>query len=348
MASTAQKKNSGLGRGLGALLGDAPATDSGSRASAHGSARSAGPSDGSAGGPSGTNASASADVGGGDHRALSEDGAGLIPIEYLNANPDQPRRLFNDDAIAELAASLKARGMLQPILVRPVAKNAYEIVAGERRWRAAQKAQLHEVPVIIRKLTDEQTAEIALIENVQRVDLNPVEEAEAYHRLSDVYGRSQEEIAKAVGKSRSHIANLMRLLQLPPGAMEALKAGTITMGHARALLAAPKPDDALAFVINKGLSVRETEKLCQTLANGAGKDTSVEGKKPQTDDKTAKPARSLSKDADTRALENDLAAALGLEVALDHSKKGSGEVSIRYQTLDQLDDICRRLMQAGI
>lgn len=331
MASTAQKKKSGLGRGLGALLGDGPV-----------SSAVAGDAPANGAGAGGVEPSSQPSA-----VAAREAGPVLLPIEYLHANPDQPRRIFNEDAIAELAASLKARGMLQPVLVRPTGPNAYEIVAGERRWRAAQRAQLHEVPVIIRTLTDEQTAEIALIENVQRVDLNPAEEAEAYQRLSDVYGRTQDDIAKAVGKSRSHIANLMRLLNLPSGALTALKTGEISMGHARALLAAPKPDEALAFVLKRNLSVRETEKLCQTLAGNNSKPS------PGTDERDGKatpdkkPSTGL-KDADTRALENDLAAALGLEVAIDHSKKGSGEVLIRYLTLDQLDDICRRLMAAGV
>ena len=338
----AQKKKQGLGRGLGALLGDAPVLDDTRPPSRPDAAR---PETAASSAPQDANSGSGAQA-----VAPALAGARQVPIEYLAPNPDQPRRIFNEDAIAELAASLKARGMLQPILVRPRGENAYEIVAGERRWRAAQKAQLHVVTVIIRNLTDEQTAEIALIENVQRVDLNPAEEAEAYQRLSDVYGRTQEDIAKAVGKSRSHIANLMRLLNLPPAAMEALKSGAVSMGHARALLAAPQPDEALKVVIARELSVRETERLCQRLANGdsAGpaKDGSSQTESAASDAK--KPAKPLSKDADTRALENDLAAALGLEVAIDHSRKGSGEVSIRYLTLDQLDDICRRLMQAGI
>ena len=306
MAVAAKKKqqNKGLGRGLDALLGDAPAPKA--------SARAAGPK-----------------------REL--------PIEHLQPNARQPRRIFDKEAIAELATSIKTRGLLQPILVRPIDGGRYEIVAGERRWRAAQKAKLHDVPVIIRELSDEAAAEIALIENVQRVDLNPVEEAAAYHRLSNDYGRTQEDIAKAVGKSRSHVANIMRLLNLPQKALDALGAGALTMGHARALLAASKPEAVCALVLSKGLSVRQTEALIREAETRAGR--GGPGKKEKSKEKSisSKPA----KDADTRALERDLSAILGLEVAIDHSKKGSGSLKIDYLTLDQLDDICRRLMGAG-
>ncbi|MEO1137767.1 MAG: ParB/RepB/Spo0J family partition protein, partial [Pseudomonadota bacterium] len=225
----------GLGRGLDALLGDAPVA----RKVEDGAGKSA---------PAGDRAGAP-----GPRREL--------PIEHLKPNSDQPRRRFDKDAIEELAASISAKGMLQPILVRPKGTDRFEIVAGERRWRAAQKAKLHKVPVIIRELTDEETAEIALIENVQRVDLNPVEEAAAYERLSDVHGRTQEQIAKAVGKSRSHVANIMRLLGLPRPALDALSSGAITMGHARALLGADAPANALRLVLKNDYSVRQTEAL---------------------------------------------------------------------------------------
>ena len=231
MAAAEKKKSSGkgLGRGLDALLGDVSAP------------KAAAPA------PAPTEAPAPV----GPKREL--------PIEQLKPCADQPRRIFDKDAIAELASSIAAKGMLQPILVRPAGADSYEIVAGERRWRAAQKAQLHKVPVIIRELTDEETAEIALIENVQRVDLNPVEEAAAYQRLSDVFGRTQEDIAKAVGKSRSHVANIMRLLNLPKTALDALSGNEITMGHARALLGSSAPKQMLDIVLKGGLSVRETE-----------------------------------------------------------------------------------------
>lgn len=308
MAVAAKKKSKGLGRGLDALLGDtrAPREDA--------APASAGPK-----------------------REL--------PIEYLKPNPDQPRREFDKDAIEELAVSIKARGLLQPILVRPKGGDDYEIVAGERRWRAAQKAKLHNVPVIIRELTDEETAEIALIENVQRVDLSPVEEAAAYHRLASAYGRTQEEIAKAVGKSRSHVANIMRLTNLPEKALAALGAGAITMGHARALLGASDPDWACGLVLKNQLSVRETEDFIRKFETR--KREAQGGPKTKSGSRSAagKPA---AKDADTRALERDLASILGLEVEIDHSRKGAGAVTLRYLTLDQLDDICRRLMGSGV
>ncbi len=305
MAAAAKKKQSkGLGRGLDALLGDArPAAVDGR-----------------------------AEAGAGPKREL--------PIAFLKPNADQPRRVFDKDAIDELARSISARGLLQPILVRPAGKDEYEIVAGERRWRAAQKAKLHDVPVIIRKLTDEEAAEIALIENVQRVDLNPLEEAAAYHRLADQYGRSQDQIAKAVGKSRSHVANIMRLTGLPQNAMDALSSGAISMGHARALLGAKDPEDACRKVLSRHLSVRDTEALARGDAPAKLNGGTVEATKTKTKSKGS----ASSKDADTRALERDLSSILGLDVAIAHSKKGSGSVTVEYLTLDQLDDICRRLM----
>lgn len=305
MAAAEKKKShhKGLGRGLDALLGDAP------------SMRAA-PSDG--------------------------DSKRELPIEFLKPNANQPRRIFDKTSIEELAASIRSRGLLQPILVRPKGDNRYEIVAGERRWRAAQKAHLHNVAVIIRELTDEQAAEIALIENVQRVDLNPVEEATAYNQLADSHGRTQEEISKAVGKSRSHVANMMRLTNLPEKALEALSGGAITMGHARALLASADPDRVCALVIKNSLSVRETERLAKSF-DGAGQGAPT-NKKNNVKTKVS----SARKDSDTRALERDLAAILGLEVNIDHKAKGAGAVTLKYMTLDQLDDICRRLMGARV
>lgn len=316
MVATKKKTGKGLGRGLDALLGDAPKRRK-------------------------------PDLEAVENKEENQTAAGpqprtKLPLEALKPNPDQPRRTFDDDAVKDLAASIKARGLLQPILVRPLENGDYQIVAGERRWRAAQRAQLHDVPVLIRELTDEETAEIALIENIQRVDLNPIEEAEAYARLASAHGRKQDEIAKAVGKSRSHVTNIMRLLDLPEATRAATIVGDITMGHARALLAAPNPDECCAIIVRDGLTVRDTEALVRSLS-----ETSVKDKKPFLEDK--KPAKSTAKkDADTRALEGDLAAALGLEVGIDHSKKGAGEVTIKYLNLDQLDDICRRLMGAGV
>lgn len=302
----------GLGRGLDALLGDAP------------SVREAK-----------------------DQEAAAAPGPRReLPIEHLQPNPDQPRRVFDAESIEELADSIKARGLLQPILVRPKGGDAFEIVAGERRWRAAQKARLHNVPVVIRELTDEETAEIALIENVQRVDLSPIEEAEAYHRLVDVFGRKQDEIAKAVGKSRSHVANIMRLTNLPEKARTALSSGEISMGHARALLGADDPDGACAKVLQNGWSVRETEAFVKEAAGGRSKAKS--SGRASSDTSPAKLSGGGKKDADTRALERDLASMLGLEVEIDHSKKGAGVVTLHYLSLDQLDDICRRLMGSSV
>ena len=273
----------------------------------------------------------------------SRKGVDTVPIEFLVANPDQPRRTFDDAAIEELAQSIKVQGLLQPILVRPLGDGAqYQIVAGERRWRAAQRAGLHEAPVVIRELDDRQTAEIALVENVQRTDLNPLEEASAYQRLVEDFGHAQEEIAKAVGKSRSHVANLMRLLKLPKPVRDMVDEGALSMGHARAILTADDPEALAKRVVARGLSVRETERLA--------KETDAPASAPKQSSPTAAPAKSSAsgmKDADTRALENDLAAALGLEVDLNHSKSG-GVLTINYRTLDQLDDVCRRLLGSSI
>jgi ParB family chromosome partitioning protein len=298
------KKQKGLGRGLDALLGDAPKT----REEEAGHAR----------------------------------GRSTLPLEFIRPNPDQPRRHFAEDAIDELAASIRARGLLQPILVRPAADGAFEIVAGERRWRAAQKAQLHDVPVIIRELTDDEAAEIALIENVQRVDLNPVEEARAYQRLNEVYNRTQEEISKAVGKSRSHVANAVRLLLLPPKSLQALAEGKISAGHARAILGAPRPDVITAMVIGERLSVRETEHFVKLQTET---DWEKRGIKPNEGILSeAKRPPGGRKDADTKALEADLSAALGLEVDISHTPKGAGTIALKYRNLDQLDELVRRLM----
>ncbi len=326
MSAAQSKTGRGLGRGLNALLGDAPAPRTDER----------------------PDLKEVAELARGGAAASEENAAGSVPraratlpVEQIQPNPDQPRRAFNDDAIADLAASIKARGMLQPILVRPVENGLYQIVAGERRWRAAQRAQLHDVPVLIRELTDEATAEIALIENIQRVDLNPIEEAEAYQRLAEVYGRKQEEIAKAVGKSRSHVTNIMRLLTLPDRARKAAIAGELTMGHARALLGAPDPDELLDRVVKEELSVRETEALVRAL------NRPETNKKPFLEEENPK-APPAKKDADTRALEADLAAALGLEVEISHEKGGAGSVTVRYLSLDQLDEVCRRLMETSV
>ncbi|NWG71291.1 MAG: ParB/RepB/Spo0J family partition protein, partial [Parvularculaceae bacterium] len=280
----------------------------------------------------------------------------VLPVEFLKPNPNQPRRHFDEAAIEELAHSIRARGLLQPILVRPLGPESYEIVAGERRWRAAQKAQLHEVPVVIRDLSEQEAAEIALIENVQRVDLNPVEEARAYERLIEVYKRTPEQVAKAVGKSRSHIANSMRLLTSPPAIMSALEKGEITAGHARAMIGAPKPDELLKIVLSEGLSVREVEDFVRRALDraaprqAAAPPASAKGGRPAPSSASANPFSSVGgrKDADTRALEEAVASALGMLVTIEHGPKGDGMIGIAYRDLDQLDEIVRRLTGARI
>lgn len=259
-----------------------------------------------------------------------------LPVEKLEPNPDQPRRAFAPGALEELAASLRAKGMIQPIIVRqnPRKPDSYEIVAGERRWRAAQIAQMHDVPVLIRDLSDTEVLEIALIENIQRADLNAMEEAAAFRLLMDRFGHTQEQLAEALSKSRSHIANLMRLLTLPETVQLWVREGQLSAGHARALITAENPIALAKEVIARGLSVRETERLARAAAGAAG----------QGGDKAARKARTASeKDADTRALEQDLSANLGMKVAIDHKGIDGGVLSITYRGLDQLDELCQML-----
>lgn len=253
-----------------------------------------------------------------------------LPIERIRPNPDQPRRNFTPEALEELAASIKEKGIIQPLIVRPDPDHDgdYQIVAGERRWRASQMAQLHELPIIIRDFTDVEVLEIAIIENIQRADLNPVEEAMGYRQLIDRFGHTQEKLAEAMGKSRSHIANLMRLLQLPDDVQDMLRAGRLSAGHARALITTPNPSELAREIIAKGLSVREAEKLAQSS-----------GDKP----KVTRPD-AAGKDADTRAIEADLSAALGMKVDIQHdAASGTGKMSIAYKDLEALDDLMRRL-----
>lgn len=247
-----------------------------------------------------------------------------IPVELLVANPNNPRRVFVDDDIETLSQSLRDKGLLQPILVRPRGKH-FEIVAGERRWRAAQRAGIHTVPALIRDLDDRESLEIAIIENVQRADLNPLEEARAYKMLMDQYGYTQQQLADSIGKSRSHIANTMRLLQLPQSVLTHIERGTLSAGHARAIVATDNPKDLAERIIKLGLSVRQAEDL--------------------TRDQAAAPKKKLGKkekDADTRSLEKSVSAALGLKVSIDHKATG-GSVSITYKTLEQLDLVAHRL-----
>ena len=254
----------------------------------------------------------------------------LVPIEKVNPNPDQPRRSFDKEKLADLSASISEKGILQPLIVRasPRQKGGYEIVAGERRWRAAQMAKLHDIPVIVRDFNDTEVLEVAIIENIQRADLNPVEEAAGYSQLMEKFGHTQEKLSEVLGKSRSHIANSVRLLTLPPEVQAFLCEGKLTSGHARALITSEVPLSLARLVVKQGLSVRETEKLAKS------------GAKP----KPAKAPKVHLKDADTKALEGDLSANLGMKVMVDHKpgQKG-GKLSIQYDTLDQLDDLCRIL-----
>ncbi|MXQ08252.1 ParB/RepB/Spo0J family partition protein [Alphaproteobacteria bacterium GH1-50] len=253
-----------------------------------------------------------------------------ISIDKIFPNPDQPRRTFTEEALAELAASVATKGIIQPLILRnrPGGSGQYEIVAGERRWRAAQRAQLHEVPAIVRELDDTEVLEIAIIENIQRADLNAVEEAAGYRQLMERFGHTQEKLAEALGKSRSHIANLLRLLNLPEEVQDMVRDGSLSAGHARALITAPDPLALAREVIKGGLSVRQAEKLAK----------GTPGKK------TTNTATTPEKDADTKALEKDLAAALSLPVSISHNgEAGSGTMTLRYKDLDQLDEICRRL-----
>ncbi|MBP7816444.1 MAG: ParB/RepB/Spo0J family partition protein [Phenylobacterium sp.] len=257
-----------------------------------------------------------------------------IPIELIHRNEKQPRWVFSEEEIEELAASIREKGVLQPILVRPAPDmdGHFEIVAGERRWRASQKAGLHVLPALVRELGDAQVLEIGVIENVQRSALNPIEEASAYQQLVEIHGRSAAEVADAVGKSRSHVANLVRLLALPDAVRQYLMGGQITAGHARALLGAEDPLVLADLVIAKGLSVRDTESLVRKSAGGG-----VAAPRPAS----PKP----SKDTDTQALEVDLSEALGLTVEV-MDKGGVGELRVKYATLEQLDEVCRRLTRA--
>jgi ParB family transcriptional regulator, chromosome partitioning protein len=291
----ARKPRPGLGRGLSALLGD-----------------SAAPRDEAAASPGG------------------RGGIRMLPVSSLAPHPGQPRRNFDEAALDDLAQSIAQRGLIQPIVARPHGKD-YQIVAGERRWRAAQRARLHEVPVIVRELDDAETLEIALVENIQRQDLNAIEEADAFAKLIAEYGHTQEALAKLVGKSRSHVANLLRLLDLPVEVQKLVIDGALAMGHARALIGAGDPQALAEQVIARGLSVRETEKLAKGRLRPPGE--------ASASDSTM---RGGDGDADIAALERQLGDALGLNVRIQHGAKG-GTLTLSYSTLDQLDMVCQRL-----
>ncbi|SDB22792.1 ParB/RepB/Spo0J family partition protein [Bauldia litoralis] len=250
-----------------------------------------------------------------------------LPVEFLRPNPRNPRKDFVTADLDDLASSVKERGVVQPILVRPVADaaNTYEIIAGERRWRAAQKVGLHDVPVVVLEVSDSEALELAIIENVQRADLNPLEEALGYQQLLDDHDYTQMQLAEVIGKSRSHIANTLRLLKLPESVLAYVRSGKLSAGHARTLVTLPDPEAVARRIVEAGMSVREAEALVETDRRKPG------GKAP-----------AAAKDADTRALEKALSDALGLTVAINHGK-GGGEVRIRYKTLEQLDGVCHRL-----
>lgn len=291
------ERQRGLGRGLSALLGEAAAVE--------------GPAD-----------------------APPPSAPTDTPIELIRRNPDQPRRSFSEEELESLAASIREKGVLQPILIRPAPNgDGYQIVAGERRWRASQRAGLTAIPAVIRELDDRQVLEIAIIENVQRADLNPIEEALGYRALIERFGRTHEGLGEIVGKSRSHVANTLRLLQLPEEVLWYVRQGQLTAGHARALVNVPGAPGLAKQIVEEGLNVRQAEALARRAAEGP-----TPGK--------AKSARAASGEgsADVAALEQDLADALGLNVQLS-DKGGKGELTIRYGTLEQLDDLCRRLMR---
>jgi ParB family chromosome partitioning protein len=287
----------GLGRGLSALMADVNLTSS---------------------------------DGQGEDRPRLEPEAQL-PIEVIHPNPHQPRRDFDPAALDELADSIRAKGIIQPIVVRRRPDGAsYEIIAGERRWRAAQIAQLHRVPVVVRDMNDDEVIEVAIIENIQRENLNAVEEALGFRQLMDRFGHTQEKLAQALAKSRSHIANTLRLLNLPDEVQQMIRAGKLTAGHARALVGASDPTALAIKIANNGLSVREAEKLAMAEVTRAGKRQARSGQ-PE-------------KDADTRAIESDLSANLGMAVTIDHAGPDEGgTLRIRYRSLDQLDMLCQVL-----
>jgi ParB family chromosome partitioning protein len=258
-------------------------------------------------------------------------GAQEMPIELLRRNPDQPRRQFDQADLDELADSIREKGVLQPILVRPLSGGEHQIVAGERRWRAAQLAGLHAVPVLVRELDDIDVLEIGIVENVQRADLNPLEEALAYKALIERFGRTQEVVARVVGKSRSHVANALRLLALPEEVRDHLAAGRLSAGHARAIATAPDPAALARAVVERDLSVRQAEALSRQAQD-----------RPGPSARSPRAGAGRGKNADTVALEQDLSDQLGLAVAID-DQGGAGQVTIRYQSLEQLDLICQRL-----
>jgi ParB family transcriptional regulator, chromosome partitioning protein len=255
-----------------------------------------------------------------------------VPIEYLKPNPRNPRRNYPDDELDELAESIRERGVIQPVIVRSRgASDSYEIIAGERRWRAAQRAGLHEIPIVALEATDSEALELAIIENVQRADLNPLEEAAGYQMLASEYAHTHEDIARIVGKSRSHVTNMLRLLKLPEPVKAYINAGKISAGAARMLIAAPDPEEMAREIVDRGLNVRQVETLAKERASGAA----------------GSAKKRALKSADTIAVERRVTDALGLAVRIDHRDSG-GVVQIHYRTLDQLDEVLRRLERSPL
>lgn len=254
-----------------------------------------------------------------------------VPIEFLRPNPRNPRRIFAEEELAELAASIYERGIIQPILVRTVrgAPDAYEIIAGERRWRAAQRAGLHDVPVVLLEVGDREALELAIIENVQRTDLNPLEEAMGYAALIDEFSYQHDDVARIVGKSRPHIGNALRLLKLSDPIKAMINAGKLSAGHARMLVGQPNAEEFAEQIIAKGLNVRQVEQMARKSGREQAREVRRTGR--------------MGKDADTEALEQRLSDTLGLEVTIDHRANGGGVVQVRYRTLEQLDEVIRRL-----
>jgi ParB family transcriptional regulator, chromosome partitioning protein len=255
-----------------------------------------------------------------------------VPIEFVRANPLNPRKHFEETDLEELASSIREKGIIQPLVVRPKADmpDVYEIIAGERRWRAAQRAGLHEVPIVVMQVADKEALELAIIENVQRADLNPLEEAAGYEQLMEQFAYVQADLARVVGKSRSHVANTMRLSKLPEGVKGLVSTGALSAGHARALLSVKDPDSVAKRIVSQGLTVRDVERIAQN-----------DNAEPVAETKAAVPRK--MKDADTKALERALTEVTGLVVSIDHKAGGGGTVSIKYATLEQLDALCRRL-----
>jgi ParB family chromosome partitioning protein len=250
-----------------------------------------------------------------------------VPIEFLHPNPNNPRKHFADSDLEDLTRSIREKGLLQPLVVRQRGNGDYEIVAGERRWRAAQRAGIHEVPVLIRDLSDGEALEIALIENIQRADLNALEEARAYQQLMDQFDYSQQQLADSVGKSRSHIANTIRLLSLPESVRRHIENGALTAGHARALVATDSPQALAEKIIQLGMTVREAEGLSRSEAEAKGRPPAVKARM----------------EADTLALERQLGDTLGLKVEIADRGRNGGTLTVHFKTLEQLDDVCNRL-----